>query len=206
MAARPARLVTTPSQTVGPFFPPHFFGPADNDLTLVDDPVRRAQGPRIHLAGHIYEAGRVPRWNCIIEIWQADAGGCFAHPHDPRHAQADANFMGWGRRASEDDGWYDFSSVMPGGYSDPLTGCRRAPHINVSVMGSGLMRRLTTTFFFPDHPDNAADPVLNAIPEAALRERLVLRPATHGRVPAGAQGWQADIVLQGEDETPFFVE
>lgn len=205
MSTRNLRI-PTPSQTVGPFFPPHFFGPADNDLTLIDDPARRARGERIYLGGRIFEAARVPRWNCIVEIWQADAGGRFAHPNDPRHAEADPDFMGWGRRASEDDGWYDFVTVMPGGYHDPLTGRRRAPHINVSVMGSGLMRRLCTTFFFAGHPDNAGDPVLNAVTDPALRARLMLSPEPIERAPQDACAYRLDIVLQGEDETPFFVE
>lgn len=200
------KYVPTPSCTVGPFFPTRYFGPADHDLTVVNDPAKPAQGQKIYIGGTIFEAGRVPRWNSIVEIWQPDSGGRFAHPNDPAHAQADPHFMGWGRRASEDDGYYDFISVKPGGYADPLTGLQRAPHINVSIMGSGLMRRLVTTFFFPDEPANAADPVFCAIPDAAIRERLFLRPEKLARAPAGAMAYRMDIVLQGEGETPFFID
>ena len=200
------RLLPTPSCTVGPFFPTHYFGESDHDLTVIRDKSGRAQGQRIYIAGTIYEANRVPRWNSIVEIWQPDARGRFAHPNDPRHADADPDFMGWGRRASEDDGYYDFISVKPGGYDDPLTGKLRAPHINVSVMGSGLMRRLVTVFFFPDEPANASDPVFNAIADPAIRERLVLKPANLPRAPAGAVAYRLDIVLQGEGETPFFLD
>ncbi len=196
----------TPSATVGPFFPTHYFGPADHDLTVIDDPAKRAQGQRIYIGGSVFEAARVPRWNSIIEIWQPDSGGRFAHPNDPANAQADPDFMGWGRRASEDDGYYDFISVKPGGYVDPLTGLRRAPHINVSITGSGLMRRLVTTFFFPSEAANMADPVFCAIPDAAIRERIILKPEKLPRAPAGALAYRMDIVLQGEDETPFFLD
>ena len=201
-----ARLVPTPSSTVGPFFPTHYFGATDHDLTLTGDESKRARGQKIYIGGTIYEAGRVPRWNSIVELWQPDAQGCFAHPNDPRHAQADPNFMGWGRRASEDDGYYDFISVKPGGYLDPLTGKQRAPHINLSVMGSGLMRRLVTTLFFPDEAANATDPVFCAIADPALREQLVLKPAKLERAPADAIAYRFDIVLQGEGETPFFLD
>ena len=201
-----ARLVPTPSATVGPFFPPHYFGDGDNDLTFVDDKASRAQGERIHIFGRVYEAGRVPRWNTILELWQADANGCFAHPNDPRAGQADPNFMGWGRRWTEDDGYYDFTTVKPGAFLDPLTGKRRAPHINVSVMGSGLMRRLVTTLFFPDEPGNAGDPVYAAIRDPAVASQLVLRPAQGERAPAGVRAYRFDIVLQGEGETPFFID
>ena len=200
------RRIPTPSHTIGPFFPAHFFGAADHDLTFVDDAAKRAQGQKIYIGGKIYEAERVPRWNCVIEIWQPDAGGCFNHPNDPRHASADPNFMGWGRRSSDDEGWYDFLTVKPGGYTDPLTGLQRAPHIDVAIMSSGLMRRLVTTLFFPDEPANAQDPVLNAIAEAEVRERLILQRADLESAPKDAIAYRLDIVLQGEGETPFFVD
>jgi protocatechuate 3,4-dioxygenase alpha subunit len=200
------RRVPTPSQTIGPFFPEHFFGEADHDLTFVDDSAKHARGQRIYIGGNIYEAERVPRWNCVVEIWQPDANGHFNHPNDPRRSEADPNFIGWGRRSSDDAGWYDFITVKPGGYADPLTGLQRAPHINIAIMSSGLMRRLVTTLFFPDEPANAQDPVFNAIPDAAIRERLVLKPARLERAPQDALTYRLDIVLQGEGETPFFVD
>ena len=167
---------------------------------------KRASGQKIYIGGNVFEANRVPRWNGIVEIWQPDAAGHFAHPNDPGHAKADPNFMGWGRRATEDDGYYDFITVKPGSYKDPLTGTVRAPHINVSIMSSGLMRRLVTTFFFADEPLNAGDPVFNAIPEAAVRERILLKPMKLERAPGDTMSYRLDIVLQGGDETPFFVD
>ena len=200
------KCVPTPSHTVGPFFPDRFSGDGVHDLTFVDDPAKRAQGRKIYIGGNIYEAGRVPRWNCLVEIWQPDANGCFAHPNDPRHERADTNFAGWGRRSTDERGWYDFITVKPGGYADPLTGRTRAPHIDVAILSSGLMRRLVTTLFFADEPANAHDPVFNAIPDAAIRERLLLKPANLERAPGDALAYRFDIVLQGEGETPFFVD
>ena len=200
------RRVPTPSHTVGPFFPDQFSGAAMRDLTFVGDPAKRAQGRKICIGGNIFEAGRVPRWNCLVEIWQPDANGCFAHPNDPRHARADPNFAGWGRCSSDHAGWYHFISVRPGGYADPLTGRQRAPHVDIAIMGSGLMRRLVTTLFFPDEAANAQDPVFNAIAETAVRERLILKPARFERMPDDALAYRLDIVLQGEGETPFFVD
>lgn len=200
------RLVPTPSGTVGPFFPPHFFRPGDNDLTILTPDAPAAVGERIHIFGHLYEADRVPRWNSIIEIWQADAHGRFAHPNDPQAALADPHFIGWGRRASEADGYFDFITVKPGGFDDPLARATRAPHINLSITGSGLMRRLTTTLFFPDEAANAADPVFAAVTDAALRPRLILQAASSDKAPAGIRSYRIDIVLQGEGETPFFVD
>ena len=200
------RLVPTASGTVGPFFPPHFLRPGDNDLTLIEPGAPAAAGQRIYLFGYLYEAGRVPRWNAIVELWQADAGGRFAHPNDPHAGAADPNFIGWGRRASETDGYFDFVTVKPGGFDDPVAKARRAPHIDLSITGSGLMRRLTTTLFFPDEPGNAGDPVFAAVTDANARERLVLTPASSPRAPPGATTYRIDIVLQGDDETPFFID
>ena len=201
-----AKLVPTPSATVGPFFPPHYFGPNDHDLTCVDDPAKRATGQKIYIAGHVYEAARVPRWNVIMELWQADAQGRFNHPNDPRAKEADPHFMGWGRRWTSNEGFYDFVSIKPGAYLDPLTGKMRAPHINLSLMGSGLMRRLATTLFFPDEPGNAEDPVFAAVTDSEARARLILQPARIDTAPPDAIAYRLDIVLQGEDETPFFIE
>ena len=200
------RLIPTASGTVGPFFPPHFFRPGDNDLTVVEAGAPAATGERIYIFGTLYEAGRVPRWNSILELWQADAGGRFAHPNDPHASEADPHFLGWGRRASENDGYFDFITVKPGAFDDPVAGARRAPPINLSITGSGLMRRLVTTLFFEGEVGNALDPVFHAVLDVNARERLILKPATSPRAPAGAKAYRIDIVLQGEDETPFFVD
>lgn len=198
--------VPTPSATVGPFFPPHYFGAGDHDLTYIDDPAQRARGQKIYIAGHVYEANRVPRWNTIMELWQADCSGRFAHPNDPRSSEADPHFMGWGRRWTTHEGFYDFITLKPGAYSDPLTGKMRAPHINLGIMGSGLMRRLVTTLFFPDEPGNAADPVYAAITDAKARALLLLKPEKFDTAPADALSYRMDIVLQGDGETPFFID
>jgi protocatechuate 3,4-dioxygenase beta subunit len=200
------KLIPTASGTVGPFFPPHFFRPGDNDLTTIEPGAPAAAGERIYVFGYLFEANRVPRWNSILEIWQADAQGRFAHPNDPRAAEADPHFIGWGRRASENDGYFDFITVKPGSFDDPVAQARRAPHIDLSITGSGLMRRLTTTLFFPGEPGNADDPVFAAVTDTGARERLILTPAPSPRAPAGASAYRIDIVLQGEGETPFFVD
>ena len=199
------RTFPTPSATIGPFFPAHYFGDGDNDLTFVRAQSQRARGRKIYIGGWLYEARRVPRWNSILELWQADAAGRFAHPNDPRHAEADPNFMGWGRRFSEDDGYWDFLTVKPGGYRDPYTGKMRAPHINLSITGSGLMRCVSTTLFFPGEDGNGLDPVFVAFPPSR-RKLILLKPERLPRAPADAESYRLDLVLQGRDETPFFVD
>lgn len=201
-----ARLVPTAFHTTGPFFPPDFLQPGDNDLTWLDDPARRAAGELVVLCGRVTEQGGVPRTNAALEIWQADAAGRFAHPLDPRAAEADPNFAGWGRTATDADGRFRFVTVRPGGYRDPLTGLVRAPHINIQILSSGVMRRLVTAIYFPDEPENAADAVLAAVPEGRRHLLLAAPEAPPNDAPPGAACFRFDIALQGEAETPFFLD
>ena len=182
-------MLPTSQQTIGPFFPRGFIGPADHDLTRVSaDAAPTTQGEAVILRGTVTRAGGVPCVNAILEMWQADAAGRFG---------ADPAFLGWGRTFTDAEGRYAFRTVIPGGFTD-ATGTR-APHANVTVMGAGLMRRVLTTVFFPGF-DTAADPVMSAVP-AALRPLLI---AEATRREKGLRCFRFDIRLRGEDETPFF--
>jgi protocatechuate 3,4-dioxygenase alpha subunit len=77
-----------------------------------------------------------------------------------------------------------------------VDGWPQAPHVDVSVFARGLLHRLVTRIYFPDEPEaNAADPVLQSVPEE-------LRPTL---VAAERDGiLRFDIRLQGEGETCFF--
>lgn len=204
MSARPnAPLVPTGWQTIGPFFPRTFFREGDNDLrrlTVEAPPTTR--GEPIRLLGRVLEEGGRPCVNAILEAWQADAEGRFRHPHDPEAHRADPDFLGWGRAWTDAEGRYEFRTILPGGYRD--TAGPRAPHVNLALLASGVMRRLTTTLFFPDFPEaNAADPVLGCIPDPALRALLVARE--EGRIE-GERAFRLDLLLHGPaaEETPFF--
>jgi len=197
-----APLPPTSQHTIGPFFPRTFFRDGDNDLTRVaPDAAPTMRGEAILLRGRVTREGGLACVNMILEAWQADAGGRFDHPLDPERHLADPAFLGWGRAWTDADGQYSFRTVLPGGFTD-ATG-RRAPHINLIVMGAGLMRRVLTTVFFPGHAeDNAADPVLALVPPP-LRPRLVARPDGE---EGGIRAFRFDLRLRGapEEETPFF--
>jgi protocatechuate 3,4-dioxygenase alpha subunit len=197
-----APLPPTGWHTLGPFFPQTFFRPGDNDLTRrTADAAPTTRGETILLRGRVLEEGGGPCVNAVLEAWQADAAGRFAHPLDPNWREADPDFLGWGRAWTDAEGCYVFRTVMPGGYLD-RTG-PRAPHVNLGILGSGIMRRLVTTVFFPDDPSaNAADPVLNAVP-LALRPRLVASP---DGIEEGCRAFRLDLRLRDPDgdETPFF--
>jgi protocatechuate 3,4-dioxygenase alpha subunit len=188
-------MLPTSQQTIGPFFPAQFFGPADHDLTRVSAeaaPTRR--GETILLHGRVTRQGGLPCVNAVLELWQADAAGCFAGDAD-----ADPDFLFWGRARTDAEGRYAFRTVLPGSFPDGLG--PRASHANVTLLGSGLMRRVLTTVFFPRSAEElAADPVLALVPSG----RRPLLMATADGSEEGLRRFRFDVRLRGEGETPFF--
>lgn len=185
--------VPTASATIGPFFPGRYVDAGANDLTRCNG--RAARGTAITLSGSVSQADGAAPENLILELWQADAAGIFDHPADPRVAEADPDFCGWGRAATDAAGAYRFRTILPGGYDLPEGG-RRAPHLNLALFFSGLMRELRTVVYFEGEGGNAADPVLAAVP-AARRALLIARREAPG-------AYRFDIRLRGAGETPFF--
>jgi protocatechuate 3,4-dioxygenase alpha subunit len=180
-------LGITPSQTVGPFFA--------IGLPWEDGPEVVPQGTpgAFWIRGNVYDGMGEPIPDALVETWQADPDGRFAHPDDPRGAVAD--WRGFGRSAADVNGLYAIHTVKPGRvpYND---GRLQAPHLVVSVLSRGLLDRVTTRIYFGDEATaNAEDPVLAAVP-AARRETIIARPTP--------EGYHLDIRIQGQDETVFF--
>ena len=184
------KKVVSPYCTIGPFFPASFVEGRD-DLTHYRGGT--ARGQHIQLHGRILQEGGVPTKNTILEIWQPDANGIFRHPLDPRCREADPGFAGWGRARTDAEGWYRIRTVLPGSYGD------RCPHVNLMILAIGLTRRLVTTAFFADDPGSVHDPVLDCVADVAARKRLFAKPET-------AEAYRFDLILRGENETPFFVD
>jgi protocatechuate 3,4-dioxygenase alpha subunit len=194
-------MTATPYSTIGPFFPGQFAERCD-DLTQFEG--KTARGQHILLQGSLMEEGNVPVRNAIVEIWQPDAGGVFRHPLDPRHAEADPGFFGWGRYRTDAQGHYRFRTVVPGRASSG-NGVLRCPHANLMVLAIGLTRRLVTTVFFSDTPNQVDDPVLSCVTDTAARRRLF--PARDGTLDReGLPAYRFDLILRGENETPFFLD
>jgi protocatechuate 3,4-dioxygenase alpha subunit len=173
-------MISTAEATIGPFFPPRYVDQGANDLTLFGG--RKAKGEVIEIHGRVVQEDGAALENLIVEIWQADAQGIYRHPADPRHAQADADFLGWGRAATDAQGGYRFRTIKPGAPQG------RQSHVNFMVMFSGVMRILKTTMFF----EEGKDPVLLAVP-AGRRNLLIAKG-----------NYEFNIRLRGENETPFF--
>jgi protocatechuate 3,4-dioxygenase beta subunit len=57
--------------------------------------------------------------------------------------------------------------------------------------------------YFPGDPLIPLDPIMNGIPDAAARERLVSRYSVDLTEHGHALGYEWDIVLRGPCATPF---
>lgn len=192
-------LGQTPSQTVGPYFAYGLTAPqygydftAIADSTLTDE---TTTGTRIRVEGIVYDGEGAPISDAMIEIWQADADGRYQHPEDPR--RPNSRFEGFGRCGTGTDPqnrfWFD--TVKPGAGEDGS-----APHLNLIVFARGMLVHAYTRVYFADEEAaNAADPVLQSVPEDRRRTLVAaLSEGTEG--PA----YRFDIHMQGDDETVFF--
>ena len=172
----------TPGQTIGPFFGQAL--PYQGDSELV--PAGRAGAIQLH--GFVYDGDRTPIPDAMVEIWQADASGRV--PREPGSLHRDGwTFTGWGRCSTDLTGCYSFSTVVPGATEEG-----RAPFFAVAVFARGLLDRLFTRIYLPDHAANATDPLLGSL---AAEDRATLVAS------ADATGLRFDIRLQGEGETVF---
>lgn len=183
----------TPNQTVGPFF--HIALIRGDENLMVSE---ETQGPRIQVRGRVLDGDGQPVPDAMVEIWQADAQGIYAHPADSRHTQADPHFVGFGRAPTGPDGEYSFRTIRPGPVErqgEPSM----APHLNLRVFARGMLIHASTRMYFPDEPTNADDPALALVPEA--RRSTLVATLEGGE---GLPTYRFDLVLQGENETVFF--
>ncbi len=185
-------LQTTSSQTVGPYL--HI------GLTwlFTDDLVGPGvSGEKVAIEGRIQDGDDKPVNDALVEIWQANAHGKYAHPDDPQDKPLEAGFKGFGRVPTDDTGAFKFATIKPGRVAAPDGGLQ-APHINVTIFMRGMLKQLITRIYFPADPANAQDAVLQSVPQSR-RETLIAKPIA-GR--PGALEW--NVVLQGNGETVFF--
>ncbi len=217
-----ASEMITPSQTVGPFFAMRLPWPGGPFV------VPEGTTGAITIIGRLLDGAGNAIPDGLIETWQADPDGRFAHPDDPRGPSPSGyrSFRGFGRCPTAPDGSYRIVTVKPGPLPDPLgpdgdgtgdgvwdgagdavwdgvgDGVAEAPHLDVSVFARGLLNRVVTRMYFPDEAEaNAADPVLSSIAEPGRRAGLIAVPEPG---PAGGGLLRFDIYLQGDRETVFF--
>lgn len=194
-------LKQTPSQTIGPFFS---FGLASeqyghpltqiagSDLLAANPD---ADGERIRLMGRIFDGANAPMADALVEIWQADGQGRYAHPADARGSNA--TFQGFGRcgTGTDPEHQFIFDTIKPAAVAEG-----EAPHVNVCLFARGLLNHIFTRVYFSDEAAaNERDPVLAQAP--VDRRQTLIAQRADGPTPAV---YTFDIHLQGDQETVFF--
>jgi protocatechuate 3,4-dioxygenase, alpha subunit len=185
------RLAPTPSQTVGPYFGFALHEVIGAELVPPDAP------GAVRIEGAVLDGAGEPVPDAMVEIWQANAAGRYAHPADARvDLPLEEGFVGFGRSGTDEHGVFRFVTVKPGRVP-AADGTMQAPHLDVSVFARGLLKRLVTRMYFPDEAEaNAIDPVLALVPSPDERATLIAR--------AEGDGLRFDVRLQGDGQTVFF--
>jgi protocatechuate 3,4-dioxygenase beta subunit len=192
----------TLTELSGPVFGPGTIGPLDHDLTRqhAGEPV----GQRIVVEGRILGGDGRPVPHTLVEVWQANAAGRYAHVADQWNAPLDANFSGGGRTLTDATGRYRFVTIRPGAYPwRNHHNAWRPAHIHFSVFGQAFLSRLVTQMYLPGDPLLALDPIYNAVPDDRARQRMVAAFDLDLTEPAFAIGYRFDLVLRGRDQTPM---
>ena len=187
-------------ELTGPAFGPTDVTDLDADLTRqhVGEPL----GERITVSGRVLDRRGRPVRGQLVEIWQANASGRYAHQRDQHHAPLDPNFTGVGRCLTDDDGGYRFTTVRPGAYPwrNHLNAWRPA-HIHFSLFGTAFTQRLVTQMYFPGDPLFRYDPILQSVTDDDARGRLVAAYVHELSEPEFSLGYRWDIVLDGPSAT-----
>ncbi len=204
MVQKPHYLKETPSQTAGPYV--HIgLAPGAAGFDIYDQELGwdiagpNAKGERIRVEGLVIDGTGSPVKDVMLEAWQANADGIYAHPEQP--GDVEDGFRGWGRVITDfETGEWGFDTIKPGPVSG-RSGTIMAPHINLWIVARGINIGLNTRLYFSDEAQaNAADPVINIIEWENRRETLIAqRQEKDGKVI-----YRFDIRLQGDKETVFF--
>ena len=169
----------TGEQPLGPFFPraetpedpiredndpttPIFLA-NDSDLTFVRGRSGKAKGQVVYIKGQVTDESCHPVSNAILIIWQASQSGRYNHNGDTdnqafRHPQTgkmiqrtlDPSFQYWGQTLTNENGEYQFKTIVPGFYPTHQRGWYRPPHIHVMVSATGFPQLVTQMYFDGD--------------------------------------------------------
>jgi len=192
----------TPSQTVGPFFA-YCLTPKDYSLQEIfssDLMVPGLEGQKIRIEGRVIDGDGVGIPDAVVEIWQADAAGTYAHAEG--RPAPNVAFKGFGRCGTGKDGEYQFTTIKPGRVKDPK-GNLQAPHLAVTILARGLLKQLTTRVYFADEASNTSDPILALVPQER-RETLLAKPQKNGAETVYAFDFRLQEGSDGQPETVFF--
>ncbi|MEL7281495.1 MAG: protocatechuate 3,4-dioxygenase subunit alpha [Pseudomonadota bacterium] len=199
MAVSDDKEKETPSQTAGPYVHIGLASSAAGfeiyDKTFGQDIAGpHAEGERIRVHGQVTDGDGAALTDVMIELWQANAQGRYAHPAGG--GPVEPGFRGWGRAMSDfDTGEWVFDTVKPGAVDG------QAPHISFWLVARGINIGLHTRMYFSDDAAlHVQDPIMASIEPASRRATLIATRSDENTVPI----YRFDIRLQGHGETVFF--
>ena len=195
-------LPQTLSEITGPSIARERIDPKACDLTRQHggEPL----GERIVVSGRVIDEDGRPIAHSLLEIWQANSAGRYAHRWDQHDAPLDPNFAGVGHTMTDEEGRYRFVSIRPGAYpwKNDYNSWRPA-HIHFSLFGPAFATRLVTQMYFPGDPLLAFDPIFNCTADESARQRLISVFDWETTTPGHSLGFRFDLVLSGREATPM---
>ena len=191
-------LKSTCEDTLGPYYPIPFCDDDTLDLTTSHAGlVSQVYGNRIILNGTIKDRFGNLCNGALLEFWQPNANGLYRIPENENHKLIDPWFTGYARTRTK-DGSFALKTIMPGIATNG--DIVRAPNVTLTIFSDGIMR-IVTQIFFEGEKENKNDPLLSSLPED-LQPRLIARKVTNNG--STIQEYSIDIIMAGENETPFF--
>jgi protocatechuate 3,4-dioxygenase beta subunit len=195
------RMPQTLTELTGPRFSFRSVRDGEEDLTRQHD--GEPLGERIVVHGRVLDGDGKPVPDTLVEIWQANSAGRYAHQRDQHPAPLDPNFTGVGRTITDAEGRYRFVTIKPGAYPwGNHHNAWRPAHIHFSLLGRAFTQRLVSQMYFPGDPLFQYDPIFNAVRDERARNRMVSRFDLEHTVPEWALAYEWDIVLRGSEATP----
>ncbi len=133
----------------------------DNDLTVVQGISGQAAGQIVYVRGKVTNGDCKPLAGATVVIWQASESGRYNHVgdganHDFIHPKTgellvrklDSSFQYWGKALTDQNGDYEFKTVVPGFYPADLEAkWYRPPHIHFMVSAMGYPQLVTQMYF-----------------------------------------------------------
>ncbi|MEU6411694.1 protocatechuate 3,4-dioxygenase subunit alpha [Microbispora sp. NPDC046933] len=140
--------MTTPSQTVGPFF--GYALPYAGDWELVPE----GHPGAVTITGRVLDGAGEPVPDALLELWTGETGTRGAL------GRGGAGVCGFGRCGTAPDGSYRFRTAPPS-----------RPYLALLVFARGLLKPVRTRVYLADAPD----PLLDSL-DRARRATLLARP------------------------------
>jgi protocatechuate 3,4-dioxygenase beta subunit len=156
---------------------------------------RRRRGERVGVSGRILDGDGQGVSDAVLELWQANADGRYAHPEDTQTKPVDPAFRGLRSRRHRRDRPLPVHDRQAGPRARPTRRDAGPAHRRLGLRAR-LDEALVTRLYFPDEAAMRPTTFLGLAP-AARRSSLVA-----AQRPGGSLEW--NVVLQGAGETVFF--